>query len=194
MPPPGSTFWGVARSVVLLRGINVGRAKRIGMGPLREALTAHGYTDVATHLQSGNVVLTTDRDEAALAADVHECIQAEFGHDVPVVVRSAQEVAAVVAGGPLALPADADLDPSRYLVTFLPAVPDPDAVAAVPAAGAGEGAWAVHGRELHLWLPDGVLATPVGGWRWDRLLGAPGTGRNWTTVTRVAELAAGDRG
>lgn len=179
----------MARSVVLLRGINVGRAKRIGMGPLREALTARGYTDVATHLQSGNVVLTTDLVEDELAADVHACIQADFGHDVAVVVRSAAEVAAVVDGGPVALPDGADLDPARYLVTFLPALPDPAAVSAVPVAGPGEGAWALRGRDLHLWLPDGVLDTPVGSWRWDRLLGAPGTGRNWTTVTRVAELA-----
>lgn len=181
----------VARSVVLLRGINVGKAKRIAMGPLREALTARGYRDVATHLQSGNVVLGTELGEPELAADVRACIAAEFGHDVPVVVRSAGEVADVVAGGPVALPAGVELDPSRYLVTFLPVVPDPDAVAAVPAAGDGEGAWALRGRDLHLWLPDGVMGTPVAGWAWPRLLGTTGTGRNWTTVGRVAQLAAG---
>ena len=184
----------MARSVVLLRGINVGTAKRIGMVPLREALTARGYTDVVTHLQSGNVVLGTDRAEAELAADVHACIADGFGHDVAVVVRSAAELAAVVEGGPLALPAGAELDPKRYLVTFLPAVPEPAAVAAVPTAGPDDGAWAVRGRDLHLWLPAGVLDTPVGSWRWDRLLGAPGTGRNWSTVTRVAELAAAGQG
>jgi len=185
----------VTRAVVLLRGINVGRAKRIGMGPLREALGARGYDDVVTHLQSGNVVLDTGGgtdggfDEAALAADVHACIREAFGHEVDVVVRTAAELAAVVAAGPRALPAGVELDPARYLVTFLPVVPDPAAVAAVPAAGPGEGAWAVAGRELHLWLPDGVLDTPVGGWRWPRLLGCTGTGRNWTTVQRVADLA-----
>lgn len=181
----------VTRAVVLLRGINVGRAKRIGMGPLREALTARGHTDVATHLQSGNVVLGTDLDEPALAADVHTCVREEFGFEVDVVVRSAAELAAVVEGGPVALPAGVELDPKRYLVTFLPTVPEPAAVAAVPAAGPDDGAWSLVGRDLHLWLPDGVLDTPVGGWRWDRLLGSPGTGRNWTTVQRVAALAGG---
>ncbi|MEI4273531.1 DUF1697 domain-containing protein [Klenkia sp. LSe6-5] len=182
----------MARSVVLLRGINVGRAKRIAMGPLREALTERGHRGVATHLQSGNVLLDTDLDDAALAADVHACVRERFGHEVDVVVRSAAELAAVVAAGPVALPPGVELDPKRYLVTFLPAVPDPTAVAAVPEPGPDDGAWALVGRDLHLWLPDGVLDTPVGGWRWDRLLGSPGTGRNWTTVERVAALA-GDR-
>jgi uncharacterized protein (DUF1697 family) len=179
----------VTRAVVLLRGINVGRAKRIGMAPLREALIARGYGDVVTHLQSGNAVLDTELDEPALVADVHACIAEAFGHEIDVVVRTAAELADVVAGGPVALPAGVELDPARYLVTFLPVVPAPDAVAAVPVAGPGEGAWGVTGRELHLWLPDGVLDTPVGGWRWPRLLGCTGTGRNWTTVQRVAALA-----
>ncbi|WP_165640316.1 DUF1697 domain-containing protein [Klenkia brasiliensis] len=184
----------MARSVVLLRGINVGKAKRIAMGPLREVLAARGYGAVTTHLSSGNVVLETDRVEADLAADVHACIAAEFGHDVAVVVRSAAELADVVTAGPVALPAGTELDPARYLVTFLPAVPAPGRVTAVPAAGPGDGAWALRGRDLHLWLPDGVLGTPVGGWAWDRLLGTTGTGRNWTTVTRVAALAAAPAG
>ncbi|WP_165839442.1 DUF1697 domain-containing protein [Klenkia marina] len=179
----------MTRAVVLLRGINVGRAKRIAMGPLREALTARGHGAVVTHLQSGNVVLDTDLDEAALAADVHACVREEFGHDVDVVVRTGAELADVVAGGPVALPAGTELAPKRYLVTFLTAVPAPAAAAAVPVAGPGDGAWALVGRDLHLWLPDGVIGTPVGGWRWDRLLGTAGTGRNWTTVGRVAELA-----
>lgn len=177
------------RAAVLLRGINVGRAKRVAMAPLREALTARGHGAVVTHLNSGNVVLDTDLDEAALAADVHACIAEVFGHDVDVVVRTGAELADVVAAGPVALPGGVDLDPARYLVTFLPVVPDPGAVAAVPAAGPGEGVWAVVGRDLHLWLPDGVLDTPVGAWRWPRLLGCTGTGRNWTTVQRVAALA-----
>jgi uncharacterized protein (DUF1697 family) len=62
-------------------------------------------------------------------------------------------------------------------------------VDALPAADAGDGAYLVRGRELYLWLPDGVQKTPVASWKWDRLLGVPGTARNWNTVRRLAELA-----
>lgn len=180
----------MTRYVVLLSGINVGRARRIGMGPLRELLTARGHGDVRTLLQSGNVVLSSDLDAGAVAADVHDAVAEGFGHDVAVVVRTAGELAGVVAAGPM-LADLADLDPARYLVTFLAERPDPALVAAVPAPGPDEGGWWLRDRELHLWLPGGVLDTPVGRWRWDRLLAVPGTARNWTTVQRVAALGQG---
>jgi uncharacterized protein (DUF1697 family) len=178
----------VTRYVVLLRGINVGRAQRIGMGPLRAALTARGHGGVRTHLQSGNVVLDSDLGPDELARDVEALVQAEFGFDVPVVVRTAAELAAVLAADPLA---GTWTDPAHHLVTFLPAEPDPALVAALPEPGPGDGDYRLLGRELYLWLPDGVLKTPVGAWRWDRLLGVTGTARNWNTVRALVDRASG---
>jgi uncharacterized protein (DUF1697 family) len=173
------------RYVALLRGINVGRARQVDMPRLREVLTARGHEEVRTHLRSGNVVLGSRLTEADLAADVRTAIEAEFGFDVPVVVRTGSELAAVVAGDPFATVAT---DPARYLVTFLPEPPAPAHVDALPPADAGE--YLVRGRELYLWLPDGIANTPLASWKWDRLLGVAGTGRNWNTVTKLAELAA----
>jgi uncharacterized protein (DUF1697 family) len=170
--------------VALLRGINVGRARQVDMPRLREALTARGHGEVRTHLRSGNVVLDSSLPEADLAADVSAAVEAEFGFDVPVVVRTGAEVAAVVAGDPFATVAT---DPARYLVTFLPESPVPALVDALPPADSGE--YLVRGRELYLWLPDGIAGTPLATWKWDRLLGVPGTARNWNTVRRLAELA-----
>ncbi len=173
------------RFVALLRGINVGRAHQLGMPRLTELLTARGYGHVRTHLRSGNVVLDSDLSEAELAADLSGAIQQEFGFDVPVVVRTGAEIAAVVAGDPFATVAT---DPARYLVTFLPEPPAAAAVDALPPADSGE--YLVRGRELYLWLPDGIANTPLAGWKWDRLLGVAGTGRNWNTVRKLAELSS----
>jgi uncharacterized protein (DUF1697 family) len=175
--------------VALLRAINLGRARQVGMPRLRELLSERGYGGVRTHLRSGNVVLDSDLPEPELAADLAAAIEAEFGFAVPVVVRSAAELAAVVADDPFATVAT---DPARYLVTFMVEPPDPARVAALPpAAGGGGGDYRVRGRQLHLWLPDGIQATPLASWRWDELLGIPGTARNWRTVTALAGLAAG---
>ena len=174
------------RYVALLRGINLGKARQVDMPRLREVLAARGYEQVRTHLRSGNVVLDSTLSEPELAGDLSGAIEQEFGFAVPVVVRTGEEMAAVVAGDPFATVAT---DPARYLVTFLPEPPPPAKVDALPAAEPGDGEYLVRGRELYLWLPDGIQRTPVASWKWDRLLGVPGTARNWNTVRKLAELS-----
>jgi uncharacterized protein (DUF1697 family) len=171
------------RYVALLRGINVGRNRQVDMPRLREVLTARGHGAVRTHLRSGNVLLDSPLPEEALAREVTTAIAAEFGLDVPVVVRTGAELAAVAAADPFGRIAT---DTSRYSVTFLPQAPEPDRVAALPEAEGGE--YRVLGRELYLWLPEGLMNSPMGTWKWDRLLGVPGTNRNWNTVTKLVEL------
>jgi uncharacterized protein (DUF1697 family) len=175
------------RYVALLRGINVGKARQIGMPRLAELLIERGHTSVRTHLRSGNVVLDSPLGEAALVADLEQAIEKEFGWAVPVVIRTGGELAAVVAEDPFASVAT---DPAKYLVTFLPEPPAPDKVDALPPVEGG-GEYLVRGRELYLWLPDGVANTPLAAWKWDRLLGVAGTGRNWNTVTKLVELSSG---
>jgi uncharacterized protein (DUF1697 family) len=172
------------RYVALLRGINVGKARQVDMPRLREVLTGLGIAAVRTHLRSGNVLLESPLAESDLATELATAIEKEFGFDVPVVVRTGEEVAAVLAADPLG---DVATDPSRYSVTFLPEVPAKDRVRALPPADEGE--YVVRGRELYLWLPAGMAASPMATWRWDKLLGVPGTNRNWNTVTKLAELA-----
>jgi len=178
------------RYAVLLRGINVGRARQVDMGRLREVLTERGHAGVRTHLRSGNVVLdaVVGEDavagEDALVADVEECLRTAFGMEVPVVVRTGAEIAAVVAADPLG---EVATDPARYLVTFLPAAPEPQRVAALPPPPPGEG-YRLLGRELYQWLPGGVSGSAMSGWKWDQLLGRAGTARNWNTVRKLAEL------
>ena len=187
-PAPGATVRRVTaaptRYVALLRGINLGKARQVGMPRLTEVLTAGGYENVRTHLRSGNVVLDSPLGEADLADGLSTAIEKEFGFPVAVVVRTGKELAAVVRGDPFDTVAT---DPARYLVTFMAEPPDPAAVDALPPADGGE--YLVRGRELYLWLPDGIQKTPLASWKWDRLLGRSGTARNWNTVVRLAELA-----
>ncbi len=172
------------RYVALLRGINLGKARQVPMPRLREVLSGRGHAEVRTHLRSGNVVLDSPLAEQELAADLRDAIEAEFGFEVPVVVRTGAEMAAVVRADPFATEAT---DPARYLVTFMAEPPPRDKVDALPAADVGD--YLVRGRELYLWLPDGIQNTPLASWKWDQLLGVPGTARNWNTVTALARLS-----
>lgn len=173
----------MTRYVALLRAVNLGATRRVSMPRLREVLAARGHGGVRTHLASGNVLLDSSLSGAELAEDLERAIDEEFGLEVPVVVRTAEELAGVVAADPLGHVAT---DPTRYSVTFFPQPLDPERVAALPAAEGGE--YTARGRELYLWLPDGMQRSPMGAWKWDRLLGQAGTNRNWNTVTKLVEL------
>ncbi len=167
----------MATQIVMLRGINVGAANRIGMPVLREALTAAGFTNVQTYLQSGNVLAAGE--PAAIVATIRAVI------DVPCVVRSAEELAAAIAANPF--PEQARANPKALQVTFR-AEPVPDGtLEALSARATAEERVAVHGREIYSWHPQGIArsklalaVTPAG---------APATARNWTTVLALAELA-----
>ena len=147
-----------ARVVVLLRGVNVGRAKRIAMSDFAALLGDLGVTEVKTLLNSGNAVGTTSLAPAKLAPAVEAEIEKRLGFTCDVVVRTQKEVAAVVAHDPLA---EVATDPSRYLVIFLGSAPAADAVARLSALELAPEEWVIEGRELYLWMPMGVADSLV---------------------------------
>ncbi len=174
------------RQVVLLRGINLGPTNRVRMPALRELLGDRGFSEVGTYLQSGNVVLASDLSPARLAAECKAAVADAFGLDIEVLVRTRDELAAVIARNPLADVAD---NPKRYQVTFLERELDREAVEALESlASASERVVALE-REVYAWHPDGVARSRL----WARLaskgLGVAGTSRNWSTVRALLELA-----
>jgi len=175
----------VTRYVLLLRGINVGRAHRIGMADLRALLEAEGHRDVRTLLQSGNVVLDADLPAEQLARSVEQAIEQRFGFPVPTVVRTAEEVTAVVAKDPLKSVAPY---PSRYVVSFADGDLPAEVVEALRAVDPGDDVFTVDGRELYLWCPHGQLQSPVAAALAQQRGGPVGTARNWNTVLKIAQL------
>ena len=172
--------------VVLLRGINVGRYRRIAMSDLRALLVGLGYGDVRTHLQSGNVVLESGKSPEQLRRTIEKALADELEVDVEIFVRTRDELADVIARDPLGDVAD---DPSRYLVSFLSAEPDPARVREAAAADVGQERFAVSGRELFAWHPGGVHASKLARVVTERRLGVTATARNWTTLTKLLALA-----
>jgi uncharacterized protein (DUF1697 family) len=174
----------VARYVVLLRGINVGRAKRVAMADLRALLTDLGYADVRTHLNSGNVVLTGDgADPADHVARIEAAIRARLGVDVRCAVLTADEVRTIVEEHPFA---DVAENGSRMMAYVYLAPVDPARVGEpVPP---DETHAHVGTRALYQWCPDGLMAAPdLGPFLRDRLR-TDVTARNWNTITKLAGL------
>jgi len=176
----------VPRYVALLRGINLGPNKRIAMADLRSLLDELGYEDPRTLLQSGNVVLTTDSPADAVAAELEEQIATRLGVETRVVVRTRDELAGVVARDPLGDVAD---DPKRYQVSFLSAEPDPARVRELADVDVAPERFAISGREVYAWHPDGLQRSPLARLLSEDRLGVTATARNWNTVVALLELA-----
>jgi uncharacterized protein (DUF1697 family) len=175
--------------VALLRGINLGARNRVAMADLRHLLQELGYQGVRTHLQSGNAVFsTTTRSAAAVQKAVEGAIADRLDMEVRVIVRSAAQLAKVVAADPLG---DRVTDPARYMVVFLDKAVSQGAVADIDPSSYQPEQFAVVGKELYLWLPDGSHASRLAQVMAARKLGGAGTMRNWRTVTKLAEMAGG---
>jgi uncharacterized protein (DUF1697 family) len=181
--------------VALLRGINLGGHNRVAMADLREVMTSLGYTDVATYIQSGNVVFTTDQtDTAALAADIEKAIAERLTVRPRVVVLSRDDLAQVVRDNPH----PGEPNPKALHAVFLDAEPGPEMVAPVAAAQdkaaqkGGRDTAQIVGRTLYLHTPDGYgrseLAALLARASGPLAPRAAGTARNWATVTKLLSM------
>ena len=178
----------MARHVLLLRGINLGPTRRIPMAELRSLLTDAGYEDVATYVQSGNIVLGSTRRAAELESEVGELIAGHFGFDVPVCTRSASQLNKVLAHDPI--PGAAE-DPKHYQVTFLAERAPAATVRRLEQLALESERVAAHGRELYTFHPDGIARSKLAKTLTAKELGIAATARNWTTVRTLAEMASG---
>ncbi|WP_149180739.1 DUF1697 domain-containing protein [Streptomyces sp. TRM49041] len=177
------------RYAALMRGINVGGAKKVPMAELRAVLTGLGHRDVQTYLQSGNAFFTTasGADESALATALEKAVEQHFGFHVDCLVRSGQYLRAVVEACPY--PA-AELQPKQLHVTYLSAPVTADRFAGVDQGAYLPEEFRLGDRVLYLYLPDGIgrsklaeaLARPA-------LFKGVTTTRNWNTVLKLAEMA-----
>jgi uncharacterized protein (DUF1697 family) len=186
----------VPTHVALLRGINLGGRNKVAMADLREVVTSLGHTDVATYIQSGNVLFSTvETDTTALAATLERAIAEKLAVRPRVVVLSREELAQVVRDTPY----PDEPNPKNVHAVFLGAEPGPDELESLAAAqrkAAAKGSRdtaQVVGRTLFLHTPDGfgrseLAALLAGGKGGAKAIGANGTARNWATVTKLLTL------
>jgi uncharacterized protein (DUF1697 family) len=176
----------MTQCVALLRGINVGRAKRIAMADLRLLIADLGFSNVRTLLNSGNVVFQATRPNAAkLASAIETAIQSKFGFSVATIVLSARELNSIVAGNSLA---QATADPSKFLVAFVPRAAVLGKARPLLAEAWTPEALAIGSKAAYLWCADGILGSrllPA----FSRITADATTTRNWTTVLKLQAAA-----
>jgi uncharacterized protein (DUF1697 family) len=162
--------------VALLRAVNVAGTGKLPMSELKAIGERCGFANVRTFIASGNLLFENDRDEPTIKAAVEARLEQFAGKRVPVLVRSAQEMAAIVAANPFP-----DAHGSRHMVDFYDAPPAPDLIERCRDVQGERLALGI--RELHVDYGEGIRFTK---------LKIPGkedrTGRNMNTVRKLAEL------
>jgi uncharacterized protein (DUF1697 family) len=176
----------MATQIALLRGINVGSHNRVAMADLRALLAGLGYEGARTLLQSGNVVLDAPTSPADLAAQLEATLAAKLGVRARVLVRTRAELAAVLALNPLG---DLATSPKLYQVYFLSRPPPAKALRALAALDFSPERYVHASREIYAWHPTGIQRSPLAKLLSDRHLGVTVTARNWSTATKLLQLA-----
>jgi uncharacterized protein (DUF1697 family) len=164
--------------VALLRAVNVGGTGKLPMAELKAMCEEAGFEAVETYIASGNVVFESPRPEGEVKQALEARLAAYAGRSVGALVRTAAEMAEVLAGNPFP-----DAAPNRTVAIFLDAAPPPDALET--ATGRADEALGLGRREIYVSYGAGMgtskLKIPAA---------AAGTSRNMNTVARLAEMAA----
>jgi uncharacterized protein (DUF1697 family) len=172
--------------MAMLRGVNVG-GNTLKMDWLRAACEEIGLRDVRTYVQSGNIVFTSRLGAPKLAEAIKTTVDAHTRLPVTVVIRSAADIARIVAGNPFLKQNGVDV--AKLHVTFLDKTPVKPALDRLDALAGSRDQYELAGREIYLHCPLNYGETKLSNTAIEKVLGVGATTRNWKTVTTLHEMA-----
>jgi uncharacterized protein (DUF1697 family) len=174
--------------ISLLRGVNLTGNRIVKMEALRALYESLKFEDVATFIQSGNVVFRTkERDLKKIAKRIGDGVEKGFGFRPEIVLRTAEEMRGVIARNPFV--GRTEIEPGKLLVWFLGSAPDAEARTKLEAVKRQQEELHLHERELFIYFPDGQGRSKLSLPAVDRALKVLGTGRNWNSVMKLMAMA-----
>jgi uncharacterized protein (DUF1697 family) len=169
--------------VILFRG--VGGATQLPVKPLRDGLTAAGFKDVSTYINSGNAVLSSRKGSGGVVADIAEIAMQEFGFDKAIYAVTREEWRRLIDNNPFP---DAVAVPKFLHAAVLEAEPEKASVEALRAFAKDGERIEVVGKVAYLHTPNGFGTSKLAE-KFDKGIGVPNTARNWNTVIALARMA-----
>ncbi|MBA3529902.1 MAG: DUF1697 domain-containing protein [Propionibacteriaceae bacterium] len=174
----------MTRQVAFMRGINVGGKNKISMPGLRAMAEGLGYSDVATYINSGNLLFTSAKRASTLATEISSSIEREFGFSIDVTVRSQAQLNTILAENPYP-----DGDPSQVTVAFLTKAPPAVAEEKVAALASEHEPFTFAGNEVYVNYTQG-LGNSALAQQFSKAVGVSATVRNIRTVSKIADMLA----
>ncbi|UVI27493.1 DUF1697 domain-containing protein [Paenibacillus spongiae] len=179
--------------VAWLRGINVSGQKLIKMDHLKMIFESLQLSSVTTYIQSGNVLfLSDDLDTEALTLRIEKGLYEALGYEVPVIIRTVEELESVIANNPYDLNAFTEKD--KLYVTFLSKKPSPEAVEALMAFQNEIDEFHIQDREVYILVHSSYGKTLFSNNFIEKKLRVSGTTRNWATINKMISLHRNRKG
>lgn len=173
--------------ISILRGINVGGKRKLKMDELKALYRKLGFSEVSSYIQSGNVVFQhQEEDPAHLARMISNAIEENFQLNVPVIIRSAQQMQKLLSENPFL----ANSEESQLHLTFLSEIPADEASAALKAFSAGNDQFELVQDHVFIVCQGKYHQSKLSNAFFEKKLGVQATTRNWKTVKKLAEMAS----
>jgi uncharacterized protein (DUF1697 family) len=176
---------GVATYIAFLRGVNLGPSNKISMPELRAMAEDLGYTDVATYINSGNLIISSPKKAATVEREISDAIKKTFGRPIDVTVRTPAQLEKILAENPYP-----DGNPSQVTVAFLTKMPAADAKEKVAAVAKDYEPFTFSGQQVYVNYSKGIGRSKLAE-KFSDIIGVSSTVRNIRTVEKVLALCGG---
>jgi len=173
--------------IVLLRGINVGGHRKIKMVDFKQLLLAHGFQNVRTYIQSGNIILESTLKNAAVKEQIESLIIENYGFQVTAFVLKAKELARILKNNPFV---GRRVPIEKLYCTFLENQPNQAAKALLLEFNSKDQEFVFDGALLYFCYHIGYGKSKVTNPFVERKLKIQGTTRNWKTMTKLLEISS----
>ncbi len=179
----------MATFISILRGINVSGQKSIQMTDLKALYEELEFKEVITYIQSGNVIFKTEvkMSNQYLSAKIKHAIHKKYYFDVPVIIRTVEEMKHAISVNPF--PKEKNIDLEKLHVTFLAETPEQPRLESIRNIDYSPDKFMVIGKEVYLYCPNGYGITKLSNTFFENKLKVSATTRNWKTVNKLVELA-----
>jgi uncharacterized protein (DUF1697 family) len=175
--------------ISILRGVNVGGVRKIKMDDLKKLYEELGFDKVITYIQSGNVIFKSEdhlsNEKAALI--ICNALFRKYGYEVPVLVRTTEEMQNTLISNSFLN--DKDLDQDKMHVTFLAKLPEKEHLEAISKYDYSPDRFEIVDKDVFLYCPNGYGTSKLSNSFFENKLKVSATTRNWRTVKTLAEMA-----
>ncbi|WP_117881731.1 DUF1697 domain-containing protein [Aureibaculum luteum] len=175
------------KHIAILRGINVGGKRKILMADLKELLNKNSFKNCTTYIQSGNVIFLTDKPVIEIEQKIKQIIFEKYGFDVPVLVRTANEIENIFHNNPFLLK---QTDINKLYVAFLAEIPSDENLEKLTAIHFDNANYEINGKHVFMQYNTKSSDSKLTNNLIENKLKVTATSRNWKTVTKLFELSS----